>query len=60
MQSPTVFLSEVYEELKKVVWPTRNEVVRLTLTVILVSLLVGLFLGGADFVLTKMIEIVIK
>ncbi len=60
MTSPTVFLREVQDELSKVVWPTRNEVIRLTLTVILVSLIVGLFLGGLDFILTKLLEVVVK
>lgn len=57
--TPVNFLREVRDELKKVVWPSREEVIRLTGVVILVSLLVGLFLGGADFILTKMIELLI-
>jgi len=60
MTAPTVFLREVREELGKVVWPTRDEVIRLTLTVILVSLVVGIFLGGLDFLLTKLLEVVVK
>lgn len=58
--SPIAFLKETQDELKKVVWPTKDEVVRLTGVVILVSLIVGLFLGGADFVFTKLMEIFIK
>ncbi|HZQ29474.1 MAG TPA: preprotein translocase subunit SecE [Patescibacteria group bacterium] len=54
------FFREVLEELRKVVWPTRNEVIRLTSVVIIVSLLVGLFLGGVDFVLTKLLSFLIK
>lgn len=57
--TPVNFLREVREELKKVVWPTREETIRLTGVVILVSLFVGLFLGGADFILTKLIELVV-
>ena len=60
MTTPITFLKETREELKKVVWPTRDDVVRLTTVVILMSLIVGLFLGGLDFVFTKAIEIVIK
>lgn len=58
--SPTSFFRETWDELKKVVWPTRQEVIRLTFVVILVSLIVGLFLGGLDFVFVKIIETVIK
>ena len=60
MATPIIFLKEVQEELKKVVWPTREEVIRLTFVVIAVSLIVGLFLGGIDFILTKLTQILIK
>jgi len=60
MTSPVAFLKEVQGELKKVVWPTREEVIRLTGVVILVSLVVGIFLGGLDFVFTKVTEVIIK
>ncbi len=58
--TPIVFLKEVQEELKKVVWPTRDEVIRLTVVVIVVSLIVGLYLGGIDLILTKILALVIK
>lgn len=59
-KTPVSFLKEVQDELKKVVWPTRDEVIRLTFVVIFVSLVVGLFLGGIDIVLAKLIEIFIS
>jgi len=45
---PATFVSEVIAELKKVTWPTRTETVKLTVTVIVISLVVGLFIGGLD------------
>ncbi|EKD91155.1 MAG: hypothetical protein ACD_30C00041G0015 [uncultured bacterium] len=48
------FLSEVRVELLKVVWPSREQTIRLTVMVILVTLIVGFFLGGIDFLLTKL------
>ncbi len=57
--TPVVFFKEVRDELKKVVWPTRDEIIRLTGVVILVSLGVGLFLGGTDFILTKLIALIV-
>lgn len=57
--TPVVFLKEVRDELKKVVWPTRTEIIRLTSIVILVSVIIGLFLGGVDFILTKLLNILI-
>jgi preprotein translocase subunit SecE len=57
--TPVSFLKEVRDELQKVVWPTRDEIIRLTAVVIIVSLGVGLFLGGTDFILTKLFELLI-
>lgn len=57
--TPANFLRETRDELKKVVWPTRQEVIRLTGVVIIVSVFVGIFLGGTDFILTKLIELIV-
>lgn len=51
------YLSEVKLELTKVTWPKRNEIVRLTLIVLAISAIVGLFSGGLDFIFTKMLSI---
>lgn len=60
MVKPLTFFREVRTELAKVVWPTRKETIRLTLVVVIVSAIVGLFIGGTDFVLTKTMEIVLR
>ncbi len=57
---PVRFFREAVDELRKVVWPSKQEVVRLTFVVIAVSLLVGIFLGGLDFIFTKILETVVK
>lgn len=44
------FLRESKIELKKVMWPTRQETIRLTFVVVLVSGAMAMFLGGLDFV----------
>lgn len=59
-KTPVTFLKEVQDELKKVVWPTRPEVIRLTVVVVFVSLVVGFFLGGIDILLAKLIELFIN
>ena len=56
MASPVVFLKETYEELKKVVWPSRPDVIRLTGIVIFISFIVGLYIGTLDFVFTTILE----
>lgn len=45
------FIKESRTELKKVVWPTREETIRHTLTVIVMSGILALFLGGVDYAL---------
>lgn len=60
MTTPLQFLQQTREELQKVIWPSRNETIRLTTVVILVSLFVGLFIGGLDFVFTKLLSLLIK
>jgi len=50
---PIRFLHEAISELKKVVWPAKEQVVRLTLIVIVVSVIAGLLMGGLDFIFTK-------
>jgi preprotein translocase subunit SecE len=39
---------DVISELKKVSWPTREETTRLTVAVVVVSVVIGLSLGGID------------
>jgi preprotein translocase SecE subunit len=41
-------LQDIINELKKVTWPPREEVVRLTVAVVVVSVVIGLALGGVD------------
>lgn len=56
---PVIFLKEVRSELAKVVWPTKRETIRLTAVVIGVSLAVGIFLGTIDYVLAKVMEVIL-
>jgi len=50
------YLSEVRLELTKVTWPKREEVVRLTLTVFIISAVVAVYVGALDFGFTKLLE----
>ena len=60
MTSPLVFFTQTYDELKKVVWPTREQLIRLTFIVVLISVIVGIYIGGIDLALTKLTEALIK
>ncbi len=50
------FISETIAELKKVVWLSRREVTYLTVLVIIVSVVMGIFLGFIDFGFTKLVN----
>lgn len=54
------FASEVIGELKKVTWPSRKETIRLTIIVIAISLIIGLYIGIIDVLLAKALEIITK
>jgi preprotein translocase SecE subunit len=53
------FIRESRIELRKVVWPTRQEATRLTLMVIAVSTGVGLLLGGFDYGIAQLFSLVV-
>ena len=52
------FFSESYAELKKVVWPSREEVATSTKVVIVSTLIFAAVLGVVDFVLLSGIDLV--
>ncbi|MFA5770088.1 MAG: preprotein translocase subunit SecE [Patescibacteria group bacterium] len=54
------FATDVVGELKKVTWPTRAETIRLTTIVIIVSLIIGLYVGIIDILLAKGLEFITK
>jgi preprotein translocase SecE subunit len=45
------FLTAVRDELKKVTWPTRPELVKATRMIIVLSILLGLTIGLMDYLL---------
>jgi preprotein translocase subunit SecE len=51
------FFGEVYGELTKVTWPTRQDAVRLSLLVLGVAAAVGVFLGLWDLLFGWLVEI---
>jgi preprotein translocase subunit SecE len=57
--APARFLREVYEELRKVVWPTAGELYRYTLVVIFTVILLGVFIGGTDYLLGELAKRII-
>lgn len=48
------FFGEVWSELRRVTWPTREEATRLTVLVLVVSAAFGIFLGLFDLGFTEL------
>ncbi len=54
------FLKQTKAELKKVTWPTKDQTIRLTIVVILVSLVVSLYLGSLDYIFNQILKYVVE
>ncbi len=54
------YLKGVKQELKQVTWPTKQQTQRMTLIVIISSLVVGLFIAGLDYLFTQLIGLLLK
>ncbi len=50
------YLKAVKEELSKVNWPTKKETIRLTLVVVILTVVFVVFLGPIDFILSYLLK----
>jgi preprotein translocase subunit SecE len=50
------FVMDIISELRKVVWPTRQDTVYLTVVVVVVTLILGAILGAIDIAFGWLIE----
>lgn len=53
------FYRETAAELRKVVWPTRDQAQNLTIVVVVVVVAMSLFLGGIDALLTQVLKFIL-
>ncbi|MCL0030774.1 preprotein translocase subunit SecE [Dehalococcoidia bacterium] len=51
------FFGEVFAELRKVSWPSRQEATRLTILVLGLSITIGIFLGIVDYVFSRLMAL---
>jgi preprotein translocase subunit SecE len=52
------YLQESWSELKKVAWPTRDQVRNLTVLVFIVSAAIGIFIAIWDYIFTLVIQLI--
>ena len=60
LSKPFKYFSESITELKKVSWPTSKEAINLTITVVAISVVVGLFLGFFDLIFGRALIFLLK
>ncbi|MBM4309708.1 MAG: preprotein translocase subunit SecE [Deltaproteobacteria bacterium] len=53
------FLREVKTELKKITWPGRKETIASTVVVIVIVLIVCVYLGIVDVILSRLIRLIV-
>ncbi len=59
-QAPSLaFFREAFAELKKVRWPSRDETMRLTVAVIVISVVTAFVLGGLDIIFAHVVALIV-
>ena len=56
--NPFQYIGQVVEELRKVIWPTRNQMVTYTIVVFLFLIFMTALVSGVDFGAGKLVELV--
>ena len=60
LQKPITFIKEVRQELTKVSWSTRTELMGSTVVVIVITLIMAVYIGVVDFGLSKIVSAIFK
>ena len=50
------FATDIYNELRRVIWPTRQEAIRLSILVLVACIVMGIILGGVDYGFTGLVN----
>jgi preprotein translocase subunit SecE len=58
MKKIILFFQESFAELKKVTWPSRDEVISSTKVVLVSTIVIAAVLGLVDFILVKLVDLV--
>jgi preprotein translocase subunit SecE len=60
MQRVRNYLTSVRTEVARVSWPSRREVVSLTVLIIILSVVLGVYLGLADLIITQILRLLLS
>jgi preprotein translocase subunit SecE len=56
---PNIFKG-IGDELKKVTWPSKQEALNLTAVVVIISFLIGIYVGGLDSLFAQILKLFIN
>lgn len=54
------YIKETRNELNHVSWPTRKQAIAFTAIVISISIAVAVYLGAADFLLSRIVKLIVS
>jgi preprotein translocase subunit SecE len=54
------YIQETRAELRKVIWPTREEATNLTIVVVVVTVVMTIILGGMDWVFSQLFRLLLN
>lgn len=60
MEKVRQYLKDVQAELRKMTWPTRNEVIGSTIVVVVVAIAMSIFVGGVDVLLVEGLKLIFQ
>ena len=52
------YLEEVGKEMRKVTWPTQKELISSTVTTIVATIVISLFIFGTDRIISTVLEVI--
>lgn len=50
------FFKDIRSELKKVIWPTKSQLINYTVSVLVICLMIGIIIWASDVILGKVVE----
>ena len=59
MFSLSAYIRETIQEIKKVSWPSQQQTIEMTILVIAVSILVGTYIGAADYLFQSLLGLIL-
>jgi preprotein translocase subunit SecE len=54
------YIKNVYYEMRKVTWPTRNEVTNSTIVVVVISMIIAVIIFALDTIFTTLLGFIIQ